>query len=111
MVFELMTPIEGAPHPTCNCCPPTRQHLDLKSVLAVGFGSCSVMKGDLCVYDENREPNITGLYWDCQDAENAALADPDHDWRIHFYGPLREHHYQRQAPGHWVLYELGEGFA
>jgi hypothetical protein len=50
-------------------------------------------------------------FWTGQDAEDAASKDPDHDWRVHFYAPLYEAHYQRQDEKHWVLVEKGQGFA
>lgn len=46
-----------------------------------------------------------------KDAEAAALADPDHDWRIVLFGPLHGEVYQRHGPGEWMLVEKNEGFA
>ena len=45
------------------------------------------------------------------EAEVIAAKDPEHDWRIVLYGPLRGSTYQRHAVRHWVLVEKNEGFA
>jgi hypothetical protein len=108
MPFEKLPPIQGGYGP-CNCCGMIHDSLPMSNRICVGFGSATVCKGDECVFDAG---NLD--YFDCwtvQDAEDAAKADPDHDWRIHLYGPLKELHYQRHGDGHWVLYERGEGFA
>jgi hypothetical protein len=94
---------------TCGC--GSHDTLALDSVLAVGFGSCNVMKDHECVYDENQVEGDESKFWTCQNAEDAAKADPDHDWRICFYAPLYDAEYQRQGDGHWVLVKSGEGFA
>lgn len=106
--YEIMTPIEGK-QKSCPHCGKAHSTLPMEMRIAVGFGNANVMKGSECVFDEG---NLDYLdCWTVQQAENAALSDPDHDWRIHFYGPLSELHYQRQGDGHWVLYEQGQGFA
>lgn len=43
--------------------------------------------------------------------ERKAAQDPDHDWRIEYYGPLSDATYQRQGPKEWVLIKKGMGFA
>lgn len=50
-------------------------------------------------------------YWAFADAESAAAADPDHDWRVTLFGPLHGEVYQRHSPGVWNLIEKNEGFA
>jgi hypothetical protein len=80
----------------------------MDALIAVGFGDASVTKDGKEVYNEDR---VRDNLWTCQDAENEAQKDPDHDWRIHLSAPLSERHYQRQGEGHWVLYKKGVGFA
>lgn len=50
-------------------------------------------------------------YWDFEEVEKLAAADPDHDWRIVLYGPLHGEVYQRHDAGVWNLVEKNEGFA
>jgi hypothetical protein len=50
-------------------------------------------------------------YWDVEEVEKLAAADPDHDWRIVMYSPLHGEVYQRHGPGEWNLVEKNEGFA
>ncbi len=57
---------------------------------------------------ERRIPNERPFDPPCRDA---AVADPDHDWRIFKFAPLYDAVYQRHAAGQWVLIERGEGFA
>jgi len=84
----------------------------LDAIIAVGFGYAAVTKNDEDVYDENRDcKDDRDNAWTCQMAEDAALKDPDNDWRIHLVAPLSERHYQRQGESNWVLYEKGIGFA
>ena len=85
------------------------QTLSLDSIIAVGFGSSHCMKDGELVYDE--QDAIDEQYATCRDMEKLALADPDHDWRISYYGPLSDAVYQRQGPGMWMLIEKGSGFA
>lgn len=77
--------------------------------VSVGFGIAQLTKGSLVVWDAGAADHkdcITGA-----DAEAAALADPDHDWRIDLNAPLSSRVYQRHGPGLWVLIEQGPGFA
>jgi hypothetical protein len=69
---------------------------------------CWKCKGEGSVADPNK-PEPT--YWDVAEAEKAALADPDHDWRIVLFGPLHGEVYQRHEAGAWMLVEKNEGFA
>jgi hypothetical protein len=111
MPYEKMPPIKGGVQGCLNCgfVPDT---LPMDAIIAVGFGYAAVTKNDKTVYDEQEvDYGSRPDYWTTQDAENAALLEPDSDWRIHLVGPLSERHYQRQGPGLWVLYEKGEGFA
>ena len=104
---------ERLPAIRCLGCGHQHDTLPMDTLLAVGFGYAGVTKDGAAVYTENFEGDETTLvkFWRCQDAENAARQDPDHDWRIHLVGPLSERHYQRQGEDHWVLYEKGIGFA
>lgn len=93
---------------TCGC--GSHATLPMDALLAVGFGDVNVTRDDEHVYSEN-EHQKDEQFWTAKDAEAFAAKDPDHDWRIHFYAPLYEAHYQRQSENHWVLYEKGIGFA
>ena len=75
--------------------------------IAVGFGSANLTKDDEPIYSESNDGEI----WTVQDAENAALKDPDHDWRIQMVGPLHGETYQRHDAGKWVCVESNKGFA
>lgn len=79
-------------------------------LIAVGFGMAVVTKDGLPVYQEHRNMEEAD-FWTTQEAENAALADPDHDWQIILEAPLRGRTYQRHAPGQWVLIDSNPGFA
>lgn len=108
----------------CLCCGTPTSMFPMDGVIAVGFGSASVTRDGACVYDEPQaryvwqgddikdviEPAESD-YWTGADAERAAAADPDHDWRIHKRAPLYDATYQRHGEGQWVLIERGEGFA
>ena len=108
MPYEKLPPIKGGIQGCLNCgfVPDT---LPMDAVIAVGFGEANVTKNDEFIYSENDVKNEE--FWTTQDAEEAALQDPDNDWRIHLVGPLSERHFQRQGPGLWVLYEKRGGFA
>lgn len=94
----------------CLCCgTPTTVFPD-DGWIAVGFGGAGVTKDGVEVYSENQTDEEASI-WTGADAEAAASADPDHDWRIYKYAPLYDAVYQRHAPGQWVLIERGEGFA
>ncbi len=90
-------------------CPPTAPELfPADGIVAVGFGSASVLRDGVAVWQEQGadQEDMTGAM-----AEAMAAADPAHDWRISLYAPLSSAVYQRQGPGQWVLIERGEGFA
>ena len=72
-----------------------------------------VKKDGEIIYDEMDLADDTAdtEYWTTQDAENEALKDPDHDWRIILDAPLSMREYQRQDEGKWVLVKKGPGFA
>jgi len=108
MSWKKLPPIKGGSG-GCLCCGYQHDILPMDAVIAVGFGCAMVTKDGSEVYNEQDVDE--GQYWTCQDAENEARKDPDHDWRIHLVAPLSERHYQRQGENHWVLYEKGTGFA
>ena len=74
--------------------------------IPVGYGSSDIMMDGTCIWDENEGTERT-----VQDAEDMAAKEPDHDWRIHRYGPMHGETYQRQGPGLWVCVESNQGFA
>lgn len=110
MGWEKLPAIEGGPG-GCLHCGYKHPILPMDAVIAVGFGSASLTKGDECIYDEQDVGHTYKDYLTVEQAEEMAARDPDHDWRIHLFAPLSERHYQRQGEKHWVLYEKGEGFA
>lgn len=105
--------------PACLCCGTPTDIFPADGLIAVGFGSATVTRDGALVYDEPQltwdgddpvEPDESE-YWTGADAEKAAAADPDHDWRISKFAPLYDAVYQRHGEGQWVLIERGEGFA
>lgn len=85
-------------------------------IIAVGFGSACLTRDGVAVYSEpqwNGEGDEPGdsAYMTGAGAEDMAVTDPDHDWRIEIYGPLSGRTYQRQGAANWVLIEQNEGFA
>lgn len=107
--------------PTMHGCfhAPMQQELEMDEIIAVGFGDAHVEKDGEIVYrgptdcdiEQAEGDEVLSLYWSVQDAENEALKDPDHDWRIVLYAPLRGRTFQRQGEGKWVLVDENEGFA
>ena len=79
--------------------------LDLRRRLSVGFGSVTVSRDGETVW--TGDTGRLSAQW----AERKAEADPDHDWRIEWYGPLRGETYQRHGPREWNLVLVNEGFA
>lgn len=113
MAWEKLPAIEGGPG-GCLHCGYQHEILPMTAVIAVGFGSATLTKGDELIYDESgfgQEHEDAEGFVTAAKAEELAAADPDHDWRIGLIAPLSERHYQRQGEKHWVLYEKGEGFA
>lgn len=109
--WEKLPPFAGKIDNPCFNCPPHEELADERMLIAVGFGSACVTKDGVPVYDEPNDAEDDAEYWTVADAEKAALADPDHDWRIHKHGPMRGAVWQRQDTGKWVLVESNEGFA
>ena len=93
----------------CFTCGPQPMAILMHASIAVGFGYAGVTRDGLEVWSESDA--VDGEVWEVQDAEDEALKDPDHDWRIIFHGPLSESEYQRHSAGQWVLVRKGQGFA
>ena len=93
----------------CLNCSSVTKILKMSKVLAVGFGDVSVSRDGEVLYSEQGVKNDE--YATTQNAEDMALEDPDHYWRILFYAPLHEEEYQRQGNEKWVLIRSGLGFA
>lgn len=124
----LLPAIERKPHGclVCEAAGVIQDTFPMDGIIGVGFGYAGVTKdgrevlrepdcelryddeGDLLPEEQQppTPPDVTGA-----DAEALAVADPDHDWRIHMEGPLSGRTYQRHGPGQWVLVEQNEGFA
>ncbi len=109
MTWEKM-PAIAAGGPACLCCGTPTELFPADGWIAVGFGSASVTRDGKEVYSEPQDMD-EALIWTGADAEKAAAADPDHDWRIFKYAPLYDAEYQRHGEGQWVLIRRGEGFA
>lgn len=105
----------------CVCGGKPSGNFAMDGLIAVGFGMASVTKDGATVYDEmetehawKAEDHPEGEwppFWTGQDAENAALADPDHDWRIAIWGPMSGGEWQRKSPGVWECIASNAGFA
>lgn len=102
-----MPGLPGRTNPCANC-PPIPATLPLDCWIAVGFGGAGVSRDGASVWNYSEHEEVA---WTVADAEAVAAADPNHDWRIAYYGPLHEEVYQRHGPREWVLIEKGEGFA
>ena len=95
----------------CLNCGEMRQLLPMNELLGVGFGMVTVTKNTKIIYTEPNNPENEKDFWTTKEAENLACKEPNADWRIHFYAPLYEAHYQRQDKNAWMLYKRGNGFA
>jgi hypothetical protein len=109
MAFTKLPALEGGPA-GCSVCGYNDPVLPLDTRLCAGFGAVNVTRDGESVWEESpytEWENAPSL----QRFEDMAAPDPDHDWQVHFYLPLRETSYQRHAPGKWVLVREGKGFA
>lgn len=104
-----LPPMAGRNNPCLNC-PPIETTLGMDRTIAVGFGQAFVAKDDETVFVETPDTEFEEC-WTVAQAEAAAAADPDHDWRIVLDGPMHGETYQRQGEGRWVLVESNDGFA
>jgi len=94
----------------CLCCGAITTMFPADGWIAVGFGSAGVTRDGAEVWSERMDLDEQSI-WTGADAEKAAAADPDHDWRIYKHAPLYDAEYQRHGDGQWVLIERGAGFA
>lgn len=111
MTWERLPPLtieQAGFRSSCLTCGPQPVMIPLDAEIAVGFGYAGVTRDGVEVWshqDVDEDP------WTVADAERAAAQDSDHDWRVHFHGPLSEAVYQRHETNNWVLVEKGQGFA
>lgn len=118
MTWIKLPRVEG--HTSCICCSAgAKNDLDLEKIIAVGFGTAGFSCDGEQLWDLNNgwTPDQKmfdipeGQVPEALDVERLALADPDHDWRIFYFGSMSESEYQRQGKGEWVLIKADEGFA
>lgn len=105
------TPLTEPASSGCSHCPDKPVVAPMDSLLAVGFGSCTVTKNGDVVYDEQRWDVEKEDYPTLGRYELLAQSEPDADWRMEKYAPLYEVEYQRQGKENWVLIRKGLGFA
>jgi hypothetical protein len=93
--------------------PNNPRYANMSMVIAVGFGSAYVFRDGKAIFDGESPAQYGYSETDHTLAEFEAMAqlDPDHDWRVELYAPLKELEYQRQADGRWLLIRTGMGFA
>jgi hypothetical protein len=109
---QLLPPIDPKNlHVGCLNCSTARLEAPMDMPICVGFGDARVTRDGETIHDGERAWEDGHEPWTVQDAENAAAADPDHDWRIVKYSPMHGETFQRHAPGKWVCVESNEGFA
>lgn len=89
----------------CLNCPPRPDQLPMDAYLGVGFGMVGVLKDGVPIWSGDSENRTVRQY------ELLAAADPDHDWRIEYIGPMSESTYQRHGREEWNLIQTGPGFA
>jgi hypothetical protein len=94
-------------HVGCLNCPPVEVIAPMNMLIAVGFGTAEVRRGNKVIFDEQSSDDFHEL----QEFEDLAKQDPDHNWTVVLDAPLRSRKYQRQGEGKWVLIESGMGFA
>lgn len=101
-------------HIGCLTCSTASYVLSMDRELAVGFGDVTATKDGQVLYSEmefTRKNPDCKEYPTTQYIENMAIKDPDHDWRIEFFGPMHGETYQRHLDGKWVCIESTNGFA
>ena len=110
MSWKKLKPIEGG-HGGCLHCGYQYDIAPMDMLIAVGFGCAVVTCDGKEIYNELDCNEDFEKFWTTQDAENVALKDPDHDYRIFLDAPLSMREYQRHDIGKWVLVKKGMGFA
>lgn len=107
--WKRLPAIEGR-HGGCLNCGVRPSFFPADAVIAVGFGYAALHKDGEEVWAEPVDCDDENLLSGAQ-AEQMALADPEHDWRIVMESPLSGRTYQRHGPGSWALVEQNRGFA
>lgn len=95
----------------CGClnCGPKPLVAPVSMVISVGFGAAYVSRdGEIVLDGESAYHNGNSVT--VQEAEDMAIRDPDHDWRIVLDGPMGGVVYQRHDDG-WVACIKLPGFA
>ena len=98
-------------HIGCLNCSTAAMEAPMEMSICVGFGVAIVTRDGETIYDGERAFKEDTEPWTTQEAENAAAADPDHDWRIVKDGPMHGETFQRHGPGKWVCVKSNSGFA
>jgi hypothetical protein len=107
MEWTKLPSIEGGSGP-CLCCGATHARLPMEAVVAVGFGSAGYSRdGETLWQEEGPDDDFPSV----GEVEEKAKSDPNHDWRIWMFGPMRGVEYQREGEAHWVLVKKDDGFA
>ena len=106
--FDFLPPVPPKLNSGCLNCGLMHTELPPDAILGVGFGQASLTRDGRTIWYEGSE-DFESLI-SCADAEKLAAADPEHDWRIFYLGPLSDKEYQRQD-GKWILVRTGMGFA
>lgn len=89
---------------TFICPPPSPDTLDMKAVLAVGFGMVTVTKDGEAVWSGDDEDQTIAPFEERAQQEGG-------EWAVEFYGPLSESTYTRSGTNDWRLTGKGRGFA
>lgn len=110
MEWTKLEPIKATARGCLNC-GTLVEKASMEMLIAVGFGDAHVERDGEIIYDELDCQMDSDKLWTVQDAENEALKDPDHDWRVVLDGPLRGRTFQRHGDGEWVLVAENNGFA
>jgi len=109
MNWKKIKPFQGNIYQGCLCCPPVTRIASLDTVVAVGFGDAHISKDNQIIYmetgNEDEPPRTLAEF------EAMAKKDPDHDWRLVLFAPLRGREYQRHDNDKWVLIDSNMGFA
>lgn len=98
-------------HIGCLNCSTAALKANLGRMICVGFGAAFVTKDGAMVYDGEQDFSQTDSCKEIKDIEVMAVADPDHDWRVHLHGPMHGEVYQRHGIDEWLCIESDNGFA
>jgi len=78
----------------------------MNMLIAVGFGDAHASRDGEIIYHEKPDDDKSKLL---SEFEAMAKKDPDHDWRVMLFAPLRGREYQRQGDELWVLIDSNPG--